>query len=263
MAGELDTALKNLLAAELPALFGGATPTIGLTVVNDVLVLDPSTAEAAASSPRPDDQLDALAFDTAHPPGPYQLTRPPYPGPRRIRLRGGAGELVTLEGREVVWDPADSRSFTLALRAGRDVTGITTVEVLYAVTAVFAALKAIRTLGVALEAAPADSGRLREAEALAVSVIELNRERLAQDATTRYQGGDYTASARVDRLRLVDAAGPTPASSARVLTFEAQLGVRLDRALRADEGAPIERIRTPGRPLDPDRPVDIAIEVDA
>jgi hypothetical protein len=263
MAGELDIALKNLLAAELPDLFGGTTPKISLSVVNDVFALDPSTAEAAASAPRPDDQLDSLAFDPAHPEGPYQLTKSPYPGPRRIRLRGGAGELLTLEPREVVWDEADPRTFTLALHAGRDVSGITNVEALYGVTAVFAAMKGTRTLGVALAAAQAGGASLREAEALAVSVIALNRERLAEDATTHYQGGDYSARAWVDRLRLVDAIGPTATSSARILTFEAQLGLRVDRALREDEGAPIERIRTPGRPLDPNRRVDVAIEVDA
>jgi hypothetical protein len=41
------------------------------------------------------------------------------------------------------------------------------------------------------------------------------------------------------------------------------MGLRLERALRADEGAPIDYIRTPGRPPDAGRPVDIAIEVDS
>jgi hypothetical protein len=263
MASELDVALKALLVDALPALFGGTSPKVRLTVVSDTVVLDPRSAEATASAPRPTDQLDSLSFDPAHPAGPYQLTRHPYPGPRHVRLRGGGGAVLTLELHEVVWDPVDSRTFTLGLRPGRDVSAVTTVEALYGVTAVFSALKATRRLGVALEGAGGDTSRLREAEALATAVVELNRDRLAQDAATRYQGGDYASSARVDRLRLLEATGPTPSSTARVLTFEAELALRVDRALRDDEGTPIEHIRTPGRPHDPDRKIDIAIEIEA
>ena len=39
--------------------------------------------------------------------------------------------------------------------------------------------------------------------------------------------------------------------------------IALIRALYEGEGRPIEYIRTPGRPLNPDRPVDIQIEVEA
>jgi hypothetical protein len=50
---------------------------------------------------------------------------------------------------------------------------------------------------------------------------------------------------------------------ARLLLVRAELELKASRALREDEGMPIERILTPGRPPDPDRPIDVHIDVEA
>jgi hypothetical protein len=259
MSGALGEALAALVTESLPGLFGGASPPVRVTVASELLELDPRSADAAASEPRPDDQVDELSFDPADPAGPYLLTRPPYPGPRRVRLVA-AGERVPLRDAEVVWDDDDPRRFTLQPRPSRDLTGVTAVEVLYGVTAVYTKLGATQTLGVSLRAAATDEATLGKAEALVVAVIALNRQRLLDDARAGYQDGDYGADVEVRRLRLLRT---TPADGVRLLTVQADLEVKASRALREDEGRPIERIRTPGRPLDPDRPVDIHIDVEA
>jgi hypothetical protein len=57
--------------------------------------------------------------------------------------------------------------------------------------------------------------------------------------------------------------GTRPSSDTRLLTLEAEVEVKAGRALREDEGLPIKRILTPGRPLDADRPVDVEVDVEA
>ena len=49
----------------------------------------------------------------------------------------------------------------------------------------------------------------------------------------------------------------------RQLTLQAKVELKVGRALREDEGVPIERIRTPGRSLGADRPVDVYVDVEA
>jgi len=261
MSSELDDALHALIVEALPGLCGGASPPVRVSVASDVLELDPHAGDAAASEPRPDDQLDELPFDPAHPAGPYLLTKPPYPGPRRVRLVTGAGDRVPLRDRETAWDATDPRRFSLDPRADRDLDGVTGVEVLYGVVSVFTKVKATQTLGVSLAASTADAARLKQAEALVVAVIELNRERLAGDAQVSYHDGDYGAAVGVRRLGLVRVT--TPAEGERLLTVQAEVELKASRALGDGEGRPIERIRTPGRPLDPSRPVDVQIEIEA
>ncbi len=193
--------------------------------------------------------------------GPYQLTKAPYPGPRRVRLVTADADRIPLLNGEVVWDATDPRRFTLRPQIDRDLTGVSGVEVLYGVVSVFTKVKATRTVTVALTASTADTAPLKQAEALLVAVIELNRERLATDAQGVYHDGTYGAVTTVKRVRLVGVTAP--ADGERLLTVLAEMELKASRALGAEEGRPIERIRTPGRPVDPSRPVDVQIDVEA
>lgn len=259
MAAELDVALRALLIQALPGLFAGSTPAVTLSVVGDAFVVDKRSTEPIAGQPRPDDRVDAFAFDPDDPPGPYVLMASPYPGPRRVRLRSATGSVATLTTSELAWDPHDSRRLTVQPRPGRDLSGFTALEVLYGVTAVFTSVKGTRTLELAFEGA--DAEELRSAEALALAVIALNRERLAADAVIEYSDGDYRARGSVISLGLTQARGLTDDS--RGLTLVAEVGYKLERALREDEGTPIDYILSPGRTPDPAHPVDIGIDVDA
>jgi hypothetical protein len=258
---ELDDALRALIVEALPGLCGGGSPPVQVSVASGQLELDSHAGDAAASEPRPDDQLDELPFDPANPVGPYQLTQPPYLGPRRVRLVTGDGDRIPLRSGEVVWDATSPRRFTVRPRADRDLTGVSGVEVLYGVVSVFTVLKATRRLTVSLVASSADPAPLKQAEALVVAVIELNRERLASDARVAYHDGDYGAATTVKRLRQLGVT--TPEDGGRLLTVVAEVELKATRALGEEEGRPIERIRTPGRPLDPARPVDVQIDVEA
>ena len=57
--------------------------------------------------------------------------------------------------------------------------------------------------------------------------------------------------------------GGSPAANRRDLHYQVEVELKITRSLREDEGRPIVRVRTPGRPLDPARPVDIEIGVEA
>jgi hypothetical protein len=257
---ELDVALSSLLQASLPGLFGGSKPIAGLRVASDASEITGRESETAVSAPRPTDQLDSFAFEKTKPRGPFTLTRPPYPGPRRVRLRSPDG-VVALADSELAWDPVNPQILTLNLRASRDLAAVTAVEVLYGVTAVYTTVAAKRTLGIFVETQDADVARLPGAVALALAVIELNRDVLSAAAAVSYTGGDYGAASHVKRLRLVGVSAPR--TSARLLTLEADVTLTVNRALRASDGAPIQHIRSPGRPLDPRRPVQIDIQVGA
>ena len=258
MTGGLPQALETLLTGSLPGLFDGEA--VGLAVGGGLLEIDQEqSADATASEPRPDDRVDDLGFDPEDPAGPYTLTQPPYPGPRRVWLITGADNRITLGPNEVIWDRTDARSFSLALRPQRDVSAVTGVRVLYGVTAVYTKVKAVQTLDVQLEAS--DAGLLERAESLVVAVIQLNRQRLADEARASYEDGDYGAIVELKNVGLVRGTGP--ADDTRLLLLRAELELKASRALGEDEGAPIERILTPGRPLDPDRPIDVHIDVEA
>lgn len=257
MAGNLEDALKSLLTAALPGLLGGTPPAVSLAVAGDLLTLDPESADAAAAAPRPDDRADRFPL-AAPPAGPYTLTQPPYPGPRRVRLVTAAGDLLPLREDEVAWDASDSRVFSLNPRPDRDLAGVASVEALYGVTAVFSKIKALQTLRIQLDAA--DPQKLEQAQALVVAVVELNRQALVDAAQASYADGDYSAQVAVKSLELVQAA--RQAGGGRVLSLNAALELKAARALREDEGAPIKHILSPGQPVSAQRPVNIAIVVE-
>lgn len=261
MIGNLASALAALIKAALPGLFGGVPPVIALSVSSISFELDPKSADAAASEPRPDDRTDTLPFDPMHPAGPYTLTQPPYPGPRRVRLVTSTGERLALQDSEVSWDDTDSRIFTLQPRPSRQLTGFSNVQVLYGVTAIFTKLKATQTLNIQLQASDGHTDQLEAAEALVVTVIELNRQQLGDQAHAAYTDGDYGANIEIKQLAL--SKGTSPTADIRLLTLQADVELKATRALRADEGKPITHIITPGQPLDPNHLVNVRIDTDA
>jgi hypothetical protein len=259
MTGGLPEALKSLLTASLPGLFGNTTNTVGLTVGGGLLEIDrQQSADATAGEPRPEDRVETLGFDPSSPAGPYTLGQPPYPGPRRVWLVARGGR-VPLRQTEVRWDRADARNFSLALRPQRDVSTVTGVRVLYGVAAIFTTVKAVQTLELQLETSDADL--MDRTEALVIGVIQLNRQHLIDEARASYSGGDYGAKVELKELGLLG--GSRSAVDTRVLTLRADIELRANRALGEEDGAVIEHIRTPGRPVDPDRPVDVYIDVEA
>lgn len=261
MIGDLAEALEALLTGSLPGLFGDqASGLVSLSISGGSLEVDQrQSADATASEPRPEDRVDILAFDPATPAGPYTLTQPPYPGPRRVWLVTRTNERIPLVPSEVTWDRTNALSFSLALRSQRAVSAVTGVRVLYGVTAIYTKIKALQILDLRLEAS--DASLLERAEALVAAVIQLNRQRLIDEARTSYEAGEYAATVESKSVTLLS--GSSPANDTRLLTLRADVELRAEHALGEDEGIPIERIRTPGRPLDPDRPVDVYMDVEA
>ncbi len=257
MYDRLNDAVKALLAEALPSLFGGDDPPVKVGTTDNRFTLDARSAEAAASAPRPDDRADELAYDAAHPEGPYQLTVTPEPGPRRVYLTTKLKDHVALRPEEVVWDANDSRRFTLALRPERDPADFTGVRVLYSVTAVYIRLKVQHTFSLLLESNSAP--KVQQAESLAIAVIALNRQRLMEQAAYEFDEGDYGVAATLKSLKLVEG---TASPKKRSLDFAAEIELKATRAMSEDEGRPILRIRTEGLP-DSGRPVDIRIDVEA
>jgi hypothetical protein len=284
MTGNLDEAIAALLKDALPALLGGAQPPVTLSVQSETFATDPNAGDSLASEPRPDDFSDQFAFnpagivfdpqDPAYDPAAlprFTLSKPPYPGPRRVRLVTGAGDRITLGEREVTWDEVDPRRFTLAPARTRDLAGVTAVQVLYGVIAVFTVVKFNQVLSVVLEAADSSTAaaQMERCEALATGVIELNRQALLDASTATYDDGDYEARVKTNSFKLLEGSRPgsDPGSNTgtnqRRLVYTAEVELKITRALHDDEGRPILRIRTPRRPVDPQRPVDIEVGVDA
>ena len=277
---ELGRGDRALLKDALPGLLGGAQPPVTLSVQSDTFATDPNAGDALASEPRADDFSDQFAFnpagivfdpqDPAYDPAAlprFTLSKPPYPGPRRVRLVTGAGDRIALGEREVIWDEVDGRRFTLAPARTRELAGVTAVQVLYGVIAVFTVVKFNQVLSVILEAAdpPAAAAQLERCEALATGVIELNRQALLDASAATYDDGDYEASVKTNSFKLLEGNRPggDSGSNQRRLVYTAEVELKITRALHDDEGRPIVRIRTPGRPVDPQRPVDIEIGVEA
>jgi hypothetical protein len=259
MLTALQTAFTVLLKSSLPSLFDGDSPAVTLAFPPYQWDFDPSSADATAGEPSQDDAVDSLAFDPASPQGPYALTRPPYPGPKRIYLLGPGGDRVTLAPGECVWDPLAPGSFTLAPKPARALAGLDTVEVHYGVTAVFTKLKSAHQLGALIAAA--DDAKADEAEALALAVFALNREAIKAAGGFSHAGGGYTAQGEIKTLKLRKGNAPGPGS--RILVLEAEVEMKVGRALNEDEGTPILRILSPGAAPGPDRKVDIDIGVEA
>ena len=116
----------------------------------------------------------------ADPAGPYMLSAPPYPGPRRVRLRSPAGRPGDADGRGARVGPGRSASTRVKLRDGRDVTAFDGAR---------GALRRDRGIHLdqgrcARSSSPSTASELRSSasEALALAVIALNRERLVADA---------------------------------------------------------------------------------
>lgn len=258
MIGNLAGVLDTLLKAALPAHLQGGPPPVSLSVVPQPFQVDSKSLDPSATEPAPGDQIDLFPFDAVHPDALHTLSKPPYPGPRRVALLTGAGDRIVLTPPEVVWDPVNSQEFHLALKPSRPVDIVTQVRVLYGVTGVSARLKAAVELQVVLDSA--DAVRLEEAESLVATVILLNRKGIADAAASQYDDGDYQAKVRIKDLLFV---GGTPLSATRrALLFKADLEFTAGRALHDDEGMPIRRIASPGRPVDPQHPVDIRIDAE-
>jgi hypothetical protein len=265
MTGNLDEAIRTLLTGALPDLLTAtppAEPAVTLLVTGGEFTPNPLSAESIPGEPRTDDRTDSFPFDPLNPPADFMLTQPPYPGARRVRLTTDDGDRIPLRDNEVVWDRLDSRRFSIALAATRDLSGVTGVDVLYGVAAVFTALRIRQAVVIELSvAAESNLADLERAAALAVGVIELNRQTLIDNATAGYTGGDYQATLSVKSLKLT--AGSSPVPLLRRLTYQAEVEIKAARGLREDEGLPIRGIRSPGRPVDPNRPVDVAVRIDA
>jgi hypothetical protein len=272
MTGNLDEAITTLLKDALPGLLDGAAPPVTLSVQSDTFATDPNAADAAASEARPDDFTEQFAFnpagvvfdpqDPAYDPAAlprFTLSKPPYPGPRRVRLVTGAGDRIVLGEREVIWDEVDSKRFTLTPLRTRDLAGVEAVQVLYGVIAVFTLVKLNQVMSIVLESA--DAAQLERCEALATGVIELNRHALLDESGATYDAGDYGASVKTNSIKLLE--GNRPAANQRRLVYQVEVELKITRALHDDEGRPIVRIRTLGRPIDPQRPIDIEIGVEA
>jgi hypothetical protein len=259
MLGRLDEALRQLLVDALAPLFGGVPPAVQLAVVDELFSMDPSTAEVEQSEPRPDDQVDNFPFNPTAPTGPYTLTKPPLPGPRRVYLTSALGDLFPLSKKEVDQDKDDSRVFRLVPREERELSGFNGVRVLYGVTAVYLKVKLVQNF--ALQLISSNAAQLEQAEALALGAVMLNRKQLVDSSPELFSAGDYSAAVNVESLKLLK--GSSPATNTRLLHFSAEVTVKVARAMGADEGKPIVRIRTPGRPIDPRRAVDIIIGVEA
>lgn len=270
MTGNLDEAIKTLLTGALPALLGGATPAVALSVESAGFVTAPDSGDAVPGEPRPDDHSDQFPFNPAgiifDPADPaydptalpkFTLSKPPYPGPRLVRLLTATGERIALREREVIWEEVDSRHFTLALSPTRDLAGVNGVLVLYGVVAVYTTLKLNQTMTVQLQA---DGAPLEQAEALVTGIVELHRQELLDNSLATFDGGDYAAIVKAKSMKLL--AGDSPSATQRRLTYHVEFELKTTRALRSDEGKPIVRVRTPGRPLDPARRVDIEIAVE-
>ena len=116
MTGNLGQALQNLVADTLPGLFVGAPPLVQMEIAEASFEVLPTVGDAAAGEPRSDDRVDNLAFDPNSPAGPYTLSMPPYPGPRRVRMTTASGDRIPLHEEEVVWDLLNSQEFNRAIQ---------------------------------------------------------------------------------------------------------------------------------------------------
>jgi hypothetical protein len=253
----LQNAFFELLKTSFPDVFGGTTPPVKVTFQRYAWTLDPSSADPTAGEPTQDDAVDLLAFDPEHPEGPYTLSRPPYPGPRRVYLRTPGNDRQTLGPGEVQWDSINPRSFTLQPKPTRVLTGFNRVEVLYGVTAVFTQLKSHHELPVILSGT--DDAALERAEALALAAFALNREAVMSSGAFSQSGGGYTAAGTLKSLKLLK--GASAAGSSRELFLDAEVELKVSRALAEGEGRPILHIVSPGKTPSGDRKVDVDIDV--
>ena len=259
MTGRLGEAITALLAGELTSMFGGATPAIKASIVPDIFELDPASLDSQASEPREDDRTDNLSFNPAQPRGPYTLSQSPSPGPVRMWLITTAGDRLAISPADIVFDPMNSRQFTLNLGPQLDLKSVNGVRVLYTVVAVYARLKYRHDLALLLE--NNDPAVLGKAEDLAIAVLALNHPQIVSAASQSLQEGNYGAQIEVKKLHFFK--GDAPSASSRRVLFHAEMEMKVTRALAADEGKAIARIRTVPGVGDPKRPIDIRVDVEA
>jgi hypothetical protein len=258
----LRTALDELLRARLPGLLAGTSPPVSLAVERAALTVEALPQSTADAEPRSHDGFDLLPLNVTTPAGPYTLTQPPVPGPRRVWLQGDLGR-ITFKDSDISWSDTDPRQFTLDL-AGRDLTGMTHVGVRYSVIAVRTNLQAVQVVRVVLSST--DAGDLESAEALVLAVLTLELNAVSDASAAEYADGDYSANVTTEAVELTGTPSTPPAAAdtdERVVEIRARLRLDVGRALHDDEGQPIERVRTPGLPVRPGHPVDVRIDVDA
>ncbi|UBF27074.1 hypothetical protein K9N68_03635 [Kovacikia minuta CCNUW1] len=258
MIGNLHSTVETLLKELMPGLLGGSNPPVQLSVIGDRFEIDQYATDGGISEPRPDDRTDQFPWNGNNPAGPYALTQSPYPLPRRVYLKLTGGDLLPLREDEVRWDQVDSRSFSLNLRPNRSLTDVTGVQALYGVTAVFTRLKALQTVMVQLQST--NPTQLDEAAALAIAILELNRDRLIETARAAYQQGDYGAMVQIKTLKLLQ--GNRSEDGKHLLVLESETELKATRTLGSEEGAPIQRILSPGRTGSAAHPVDINLIVE-
>jgi hypothetical protein len=239
----LENAIVALLKNAFPALFTGTTPAT-VTFPNDTWDFDPLSADPVAGEPGPEDAVDDLAFNPSTPAGPYTLTRPPYPGPKRVYLRSATGDLVALSNTEIIWDPLNAASFTFAPRPGREVSGFDHLEILYGVVAAATRLKTLHKL--TLQITAADAGTVEQVLALSLSALALNRDSLMSQSGFSWNSGSYQAQGVVKTFKF--SAGAATAAS-RTLSLEVEVDLRVERILGENEGKPIVRILSEGQPV--------------
>jgi hypothetical protein len=189
------------------------------------------------------------------------LTQPPYPGPKRFWLTTDRGDRISLKDSEIVWDPTDSTVFSLALEPYRDLSDVTGLLVLYAVIAVFTTFKAEQVIAVQVQAA--DVNQVARAEALAAGVIQLSLADLLEQSIATYDAGEYSVTVSTKGLKILEGSSSMANGDfVREIIYHAVIELKANRALRTDEGAVITRIITAGRSIDPNRVLDVHIDVD-
>ena len=238
----LQTAIADLLKTALPALFTGAG-ALTVSFALDNWRFDTSSADPVAGEPGPEDAVDLLLFNPAAPAGPYQLTRRPYPGPRRVYLRSATGDLVALLPAELAWDALDARILSLRPRAGRDLAGFNQLELQYGVVAAGTRLKTLHQLTLSL--ASADPAMAEQAMVLGLAALALNREALRKQAAFAYATPGYQAQGTLKSLSF--ASGTSTAATGHRLLLSVEIDLRVQRLLGADEGKPITHILSPGK----------------
>jgi hypothetical protein len=253
----LEKAIVDLLKSALPALFTG-TGAATVTFPTDTWSFDPLSADPVAGEPAQEDAVDEFVFNPSAPAGPYVLTRPPYPGPKRVYLHSTAGDLVALGNTEVVWNGSNPASFTVVPRPGRDLSGYDHLQVQYGVVAAATRLKMLHKL--ALQITASDPAAAEQAFALSLSALTLNRTALMNRASASWNAGSYQAQAIVKALKFAN--GATTPTGDHTLSLEAEVDVRLERLLGEDEGKPIVRILSPGKAAGT-KPIDIDPAVQA
>ncbi|MGF1522307.1 MAG: hypothetical protein ACFBSF_08320 [Leptolyngbyaceae cyanobacterium] len=244
MPTNLTTVLRDLLTESLPAPLGGDDPLLQLAIALEQLqfVNDP-TAGDTTGAPRPDNRTDSLAFDTDNPEGPYTLTQFPYPGARQVRLVTPDGDRIPLSNQEVIWGETDAHQFSLALTATRDPATVTQVEVLYGVAAIFTTLYATQQVTLTLSRSQPSEVEpdLDQVAALAIAVLQLNRQLIVDTARSTYEIARYRMTSQINRIRLVNLNSPTP--DERQIVVDADITLKATQVSGEQSGVPIQTVQ--------------------